>query len=84
MKRSRDKLKRWELALVLSLCLTLCQGFTLPSAHTAWWGVVFPALGGGEAVQSVSAGLEGGVEVRFRLLDWLGELLGTGGGEAPS
>lgn len=79
MQNRKNALRRWELALILSLSLTVCQGFTLPAAHTGWWGVIFPALSGGEeAVQTVSGGLDVGIELRFRLLDWLGELLGNG------
>ena len=75
MKRNDQKLRRWELALVLSVCLSLFHGVSLGALQGAsWWGVIFPGLTA-EAVQTETGAFPGGgVEIRFRLLDWLCEV----------
>ena len=74
-----SKLRRWELALMLSLCITFCHGFAFGAPGMAWWGVVFPGLTGTEEPSPVAAAKlesgEPGLEVRFRLLDWMDEML---------
>ena len=82
-------LRRWEIALALSLVLTLLRGAAAPCA--AWWGVIFPGLTAGSGMEAVEAvkltgvrGLEalrltgggGTIEIRFFLLEWLARLLG--------
>ncbi|MCD8256702.1 MAG: hypothetical protein LUC40_06020 [Oscillospiraceae bacterium] len=73
------RLRRWEIALALSVCITLCQTFT----GAAWWGVMFPGLTGADAAESAeTAKLEqqeaafgaedgGGYVVRLQVLDWI-------------
>ena len=77
MRRDEQKLRRWELALALSLCLTLFHGVSLGALSGAnWWGVIFPGLTA-EAVQAEAGAFPGGgVEIRFRVLEWLGAVLG--------
>ena len=75
-----NKLKKWEMALALSLCITFCQAVAFPATPGCnWWGVVFPGLAGETepAAAQVWAGPEieaGGVVLRFRILDWLSGL----------
>jgi hypothetical protein len=80
-----DRWKRWELALALSVGITLCHG-AVTSAGCSWWGVVFPGLGAAPARAAAvwrGPGFPlGGVELRFRLLDWIAAL--TGGGYRSS
>lgn len=77
MNNRGDRLKRWELALLLSLCVTLCHGAVSGAPGMAWWGVIFPGLS--EPVYRETVKLDGEredgreVEVRFRLLEWLEE-----------
>lgn len=78
-----DKLKRWELALVLALCLSFGHAL-LPggAAGCHWWGVIFPGLTDIPAAQTESAAAGAfpalrsadGAVLRLRLLDWLREL----------
>ena len=71
-----QKLKKWEIALALSLCITVFHGVALPETIGCnWWGVVFPDFA--EATAPVWNGpgvATGGVELRLRLLDWIGAL----------
>ena len=73
IKMKNDKLKTWELALILSVSLTLCQGI---APH--WWGVMFPGLSPCQPGQAVAAARfaepAGGVELRFQIVDWVREL----------
>ena len=75
-----NKLKKWEMALALSLCITFCHGIALPNmVGCNWWGVVFPGLAGETepAAAQVWTGPEleaGGAVLRFRILDWLAGL----------
>ena len=57
-----NKLKKWEAALLLSLCITFCHGAVLPNAVGCNWCA--------PGVQS------GGVELRLRLLDLLAARMG--------
>ena len=79
--KNDGKLRRWELALVLSLCITFCHGLAFSStAGVNWWGVIFPGLAGNGTEEQVEASAfpDGGegeaVQVRFRFLEWLEEL----------
>lgn len=79
----RDRLKKWEAALLLAVCVSLCCGAALPNTLGCnWWGVVFPGFA--EETDAAAAawsapGLRmGGVELRFRLLDCLAAI-GKGG-----
>ena len=69
-----SKIKKWEIALALSLCITGFQGVALPeTVGCNWWGVVFPGFTEAAAAP-VWNGPEfeaGGVVLRFRLLDWI-------------
>ena len=75
-----NQLKKWEMALALSLCITLCHGIALPNTVGCnWWGVIFPGLTAeAAAAQAWSApgwSADGGaVELRFRLLDQIAAL----------
>lgn len=76
--KNNGKLRRWELALALSVCITFCHGLAFSSAPGMnWWGVIFPGLAAGGAPEQVetSAFPDGGKEfqVRFRFLEWLKE-----------
>ena len=79
MNERGNRFKRWELALLLALCVTLCHGAAFTAPGVAWWGVIFPGLSEPayqERVETVKldGGRESGggeVEVRFRLLEWL-------------
>ena len=69
------KWTRWEMALALSLCITLCHGMAVQ-----WWGVIFPGLAPEDPPAQVETVLldgaptVGGVQVRLWFLDWLREL----------
>ena len=79
--KNDDKLRRWELALVLSLCITFCQSLAFSNtAGMNWWGIIFPGLAGDGTAEQVetstfpNGGEEEAVQVRFRFLEWLEEL----------
>lgn len=78
--KKREKLKRWEMALVLAVCLTFGHALLPGSAAGChWWGVIFPGLTEiSPAAQETSAFPElrtaEGRILRLRLLDWLREL----------
>ena len=62
-------LKKWEVALIGAVVLTLLLG---AAPGCAWWGAVYPELTPASGVQSVStAAAAGGVELRLRTLEWL-------------
>ncbi len=65
------KLKKWEIALLCALILTLLLTPVLGAPGCAWWGTVYPELTQGSAAQSVSTADSGGVVLRFRTLEWL-------------
>ena len=60
-------LKKWEVALILAVAITLLLG-AVPGC--AWWGAVYPELTPDMSARSVAA-MGGGVELRFRTLEWL-------------
>ena len=65
-------LKKWEIALLVAVLVTLLSG-ALCAPGGAWWCVVYPELTPGEAggVMTAAAGAENGVELRFHALEWL-------------
>lgn len=73
--KKRDQMRRWELALALSLCLTLFHGLTLGGTGIAWWGVIFPGLTDAPAtVETASFAQEDAVELRLWFVDWIAGL----------
>lgn len=71
---NRDRLRRWELALVFAVAAALLQGALFPETLTLnWWSVMFPGLGDtpDRWVQAARAGTGRGFELRWHLLDWL-------------
>ena len=76
--KSKEAWKRWELALMLSVCITLLHGIAFGAPGVAWWGVIFPGLTAEEPTEVETAKLAPaageGVQIRFRLLDWIDEL----------
>ena len=72
-------LKKWELALICAMAVTLLWGAALGSTPClGWWGTLYPELspetGSAQAVSSAGAG---GVVLRFRILEWLEAALGA-------
>ena len=62
-------LKKWEIALILALAVTLLLG---PAPGCAWWGAVYPELTPDMGARTAAAAVGGGaVELRFRSLEWL-------------
>ena len=71
-------LKKWEIALVVSLCVTLGWGLLFGETECcAWWGTVYPELSAAGTCAPASAFHGGGetVILRFRVLEWLAALL---------
>lgn len=78
MKKSEYHLKKWEIALLVSLCVTLGWGLLFGETECcAWWGTVYPELSAADACVSAAAVSGGGetVVLRFRVLEWLAALL---------
>lgn len=74
---TNSRMKKWEIALALSLCITVFHGVALPeTVGCNWWGVVFPGFTEEAAapVWNGSGITAGGVELRLRLLDWIAAL----------
>ena len=66
------RLKKWEIALLFAVLLTLMLAPVLGATPCyAWWGTVYPELTPDAAAQSVSTAEAGGVILRFRTLEWL-------------
>ena len=70
------RLKKWEIALLLALCVTLGWGLIFGGTECyAWWGVIYPDLaqGAGESAATFAAQGEtaGGLVLRSQLWDWL-------------
>ena len=66
------RLKKWELALLCAVLLTLALPPLLGATPCyAWWGTVYPELTPDAAAQRVSTAEAGGVVLRFRTLEWL-------------
>ena len=72
-----DHLKKWEIALLCAVLLTLLLTPVLGATPgCAWWGAVYPELTPSAAVQRVSTAETGGVVLRLRALEWLDECVG--------
>ena len=75
-----NRLKKWEIALALSLSISLCHGAVTPAAvGLNWWGVIFPGLTAevtaAPAWSAPGFRADGGeVELRFRLLNQIAAL----------
>jgi hypothetical protein len=70
------KLKKWEIALICALALTLLLSPVLGQPCDAWWGAVYPDLTpDAAALSAFRAQTDGGVELRFRTLEWLNAAL---------
>lgn len=72
-----NRLKKWEIALVMALCITLGWGLIFgETSCCAWWGVMYPELarGAGESAETFAAADDAaGVALRSQLWDWLAE-----------
>lgn len=74
---SGDGLRKWEIALICALAVTLLWGAALGRTPCfAWWGTVYPELtpADGGAYAAAASGAEG-VVLRSRLLEWLNACL---------
>ena len=69
------RLKKWEIALLLAVCISLGWGLIFGETDCcAWWGVIYPELaqGAGESAATFAAGNDaGGLVLRSQLWDWL-------------
>ena len=65
---SDRRLKKWELALICAVAVTLLWGRT---PCYGWWGAVYPELSPVNGSVQTAADLAGGVVLRLRLLEWL-------------
>ena len=70
-------LKKWELALILALGITLVYGFFWGGTECfAWWGTVYPELTGTAGVYTAAAVTDGEtVVIRFRIAEYIAALL---------
>ena len=70
-----NRLKKWEIALLLAVCISLGWGLIFGETDCcAWWGVIYPDLaqGAGESTATFAAGNNaGGLVLRSQLWDWL-------------
>ncbi len=66
------KLKKWEIALLLALCISLFIGVLGEPDCCAWWGTVYPELTGtaGTFVPA-STGAGQGIVLRSRIAEWI-------------
>ena len=71
----RTGLRKWEIALICAVAVTLLWGTLGSTPGCAWWGAVYPELApdAGSAQTVLVAG--GGVTLRFQLLEWMEALL---------
>lgn len=71
----QKRLKKWEIALLLALCITLGWGLIFgETSCCAWWGVIYPELtqgAGASAETFAAAGDTAGVTLRSHLWEWL-------------
>ena len=71
---SDHRLQKWEIALLSAVAVTLLFGAALGRTPClGWWGAIYPELspGAGETQTVMRAAAGGGVELRFRALEWL-------------
>ena len=70
------RLKKWEIALLAALGVAVLYGAVFgPTECSAWWGTVYPELTEStETFAAASVGAEG-VELRFRIAEWIAALL---------
>ena len=76
---ANGKLEKWEIAMLLSIVITLLFGLFFGEVQCcAWWGAVYPELtpAGSAAVSAAATASPGGYEIRFRALEWLQQLVG--------
>ena len=70
-----NRLKKWEIALLLAVCITLGWGLIFGETDCyAWWGVIYPDLaqGAGESAATFAAGSSAnGLVLRSQLWEWL-------------
>ena len=71
------RLKKWEIALILALIIALCDGLFGGTECCAWWGTMYPELTGaaGDCMPVSAISGSGGVELRFRIAEWITILL---------
>ena len=76
MTSLKNRLKKWEIALAVSVGIAVGWGLLFGETRCcAWWGTVYPELTGSGAVPA--AALHGGetVVIRFRLAEWIAAVL---------
>ena len=74
---SEKHLQKWEIALLCAVVVALVWSAVLGRTPcAAWWGTIYPEFtpADGSAQTLASAGADG-VELRFRLLEWLSSAL---------
>ena len=74
MYPSEVRLKKWEIALAVSVCIAVGWGLLFGETRCcAWWGTVYPELTGAAGNAVPAAALRGGetVVIRFRLAEWI-------------
>ena len=65
-------LKKWEIALISAVVVTMLWGLLGRTPCLAWWGSIYPELAPPNgSVQTVSAMDGETVVLRLRLLEWL-------------
>ena len=68
---SGEGLKKWEIARVCAVAVSLLWGCALGRTPCcAWWGAIYPELTPEAGSVETAAGA-GGVVLRFQLLEWL-------------
>lgn len=76
MLEGRFCLKKWEIALILSLCISLFHSFVFGELSCcAWWGTVYPELTESSACSVSTFSSADGVVIRLRAVEWLAALL---------
>ena len=79
--KQNEKLRPWELAMMLALCVTILTGAWTGGARTAgWWCVMFPPLTPRTAETMAAADkgeAAGEYEIRFRVLELWEALTGN-------
>ena len=78
MHHSEVHLKKWEIALAVSVVVAVGWGLFFGETRCcAWWGTVYPELLGsaGDAVPASTLGGGETVIVRLRIAEWIVALL---------